>query len=64
MKVKINSVKGVSSLYKNELGSLFIFTRESFRIFGTKKLIPYIELDTDLGLRIEVGNKQIKSHES
>jgi hypothetical protein len=64
MKVKINSVKGISSLYKNKLGSIFVFTRESFRIFGTKELIPYIELDTDLGLKIEVGNKEIKSHES
>jgi hypothetical protein len=57
MKVKINSVKGISSLYNNELSSMVILTRKSFRIFSTKKLIPYIELDTDLGLRIEVGDK-------
>jgi hypothetical protein len=57
MKVKINSVKGISSLYNNELSSMVILTRKSFRIFSTKKLIPYIELDTKIGLRVEVGNK-------
>jgi hypothetical protein len=64
MKVKINTINGISNLYNNKLTSIVIFTRELVKIFGTKKLIPYIELDTDLGLRIEVVNKQIKSHES
>jgi hypothetical protein len=57
MKVRINSVKGISSFYNNELGSIVISTRESFRIFGQKGFIPEIELDINIGLRIEVGNK-------
>jgi hypothetical protein len=64
MKVKINTINGISNLYNNKLTSIVIFTRELVKIFGTKKLIPHIELDTDLSLKIEAGNKEIKSHES